>query len=95
MVDGGQCDSPQIGPWTQWQGDLDADLMVVGQDWGDVRYFRDNRGLDKAGNPTNLMLAKLLLSIGMSIGSVEHPDPHGRVFLTKAGAPSSVPRSSW
>ena len=49
----------------------------------------------KPDNPTNVMLAKLLLSIGMSIGSAEHPDPHGRVFLTNAGAPSCVPRSSW
>ena len=27
-------DSDEIGPWTRWANDLDADLMVVGQDWG-------------------------------------------------------------
>jgi uracil-DNA glycosylase family 4 len=24
----------EIGPWSKWQGNLDADLMIVGQDWG-------------------------------------------------------------
>ena len=38
-----------IGPWTQWQGNLEADLMVVGQDWGGVDYFIDNEGLEQDG----------------------------------------------
>jgi uracil-DNA glycosylase len=63
-------DSDHVGPWTVWAHDLEADLMVVGQDWGDVNYFRTNRGLDKAGNPTNKALQRLLASVGRSI-----PDP--------------------
>jgi DNA polymerase len=27
-----------IGPWTQWQGNLNAELMIVGQDWGGTEY---------------------------------------------------------
>jgi DNA polymerase len=46
-------DSDHIGPWSIWQGNLNADLMIVGRDWGDTRYFLDNRGREKPGNPTN------------------------------------------
>jgi DNA polymerase len=83
-VDGGEHDSRQIGPWTQWQGHLDAELMIVGQDWGDVRYFHENAGRDKPSNPTNLMLARLLRSIGIEIGSPDDPSPAAPVFLTNA-----------
>jgi hypothetical protein len=27
-------DSDHVGPMSLWQGNLDADLMIVGQDWG-------------------------------------------------------------
>jgi hypothetical protein len=55
-VDGGRFDSGQIGPWSRWQGNLSADLMVVGQDWGDEGYFRQGEGWDRATNPTNRTL---------------------------------------
>lgn len=31
-VEGGKYDSQQIGPWTLWAHDLNADVMVVGQE---------------------------------------------------------------
>lgn len=81
----GPYDSDQIGPWTLWQGNLNSELMVVGQDWGDQRYFVDNRGRDLANNPTNSALQKLLESIGFNI---EKPTPQdcggGKIFLTNA-----------
>lgn len=46
-LDGGALDSDYIGPWSRWQGNLSANLMIVGQDWGDTRYFRQVRGLDE------------------------------------------------
>ena len=30
----GEFDSAQIGPWSRWQGNLNAAVMIVGQDWG-------------------------------------------------------------
>jgi len=82
---GGQYDSSQIGPWTLWQGNLDAEIMIVGQDWGDVRYFTTNAGHEAVRNPTNEMLAKLLASIGIRI---DPPSPQddggGSLFLTNA-----------
>jgi uracil-DNA glycosylase len=83
-------DSDEIGPWTLWAGDLDADLMVVGQDWGDENYFKDNHGMDKPNNPTTVALSELLAGIGKELPSP--PPDRGQsnsrrktgVFLTNA-----------
>jgi len=66
-VDGGTYDAPHMGPWTRWAHDLNADLMVIGQDWGDEAYFRANDGLDKLTNPTNKTLRVLLDGVGRQI----------------------------
>lgn len=67
QVDQGKYDVPHMGPWTAWAHDLNADLMVVGQDWGDVDYYATNRGYDNPRNPTNIALQTLLLSVGRPI----------------------------
>jgi hypothetical protein len=73
-VDSGSLDSPHIGPWTIWVHDLNAQLEVVGQDWGDVSYLRKNGGVDKPINPTNNALKELLASIGHPPSSTSnHP----------------------
>lgn len=107
-VDGGVYDSDHIGPWTLWAHDFNADLMVVGQDWGDVAYFRDNRGFDKPGNPTNRELAQLLESIGRPIPAPPSADEEERssratcgVWLTnallflKSGGMSALVKQRW
>lgn len=82
---GGRYDSDHIGPWSLWQGNLNADLLVVGQDWGDTRYLIDNQGHEKAGNRTNETLIKLLGSIDIN---VPRPAPQdsggGPLFFTNA-----------
>lgn len=83
-------DRHEIGPWTIWCGDLDANIMVVGQDWGDVKSFRDQEGLDSAKSPTNQMLRCLLRSVGFTIGQPpledkpELPSKKSGVYLTNA-----------
>ena len=75
-------DSDQIGPWSLWQGNLDSDLLIVGQDWGDITYFEKWEGRDQpTGNPTNENLRLLLEHIGISIGK---PRDHqeGELFFT-------------
>src|SRR4051794_35762952 len=67
-------DSNEIGPWTRWANDLDADLMVVGQDWGDERYFLVNKGLDNPNNPTNRSLRELLEFVGRPVPPPPSPD---------------------
>jgi DNA polymerase len=83
-VDDGAFDSNHVGPWSRWQGNLSADLMLVGQDWGDTRYFRRFRGLDDDNNPTNRTLMKLLQGIGIVIGPPSSADNDGQVFFTNA-----------
>lgn len=78
----GQYDSSQIGPWSRWQGNLQAKLMVVGQDWGDVDYFLKWKGFDDPNNPTNVNLRKLLASIKVDIEPFEGIDQVGEIFLT-------------
>ena len=63
----GRYDSDEVGPWTFWQGNLDAKLMVVGQDWGDTQYFSRHAGREGPRNPTNVTLVKLLEGIGVSV----------------------------
>jgi DNA polymerase len=107
-IENGKYDSAHIGPWTVWANDLDADLMVVGQDWADVSYFTENRGLDKPGNPTNQFLRDLLESVGRPIpeppsaGNIDDPARATcGVWLTNAllwlkeGGMSAPVRSEW
>ena len=82
--DQGRHDSNQIGPWSAWQGSLDAEFMIVGQDWGDTDYFTSNQGIDEQGNPTNNTLRELLQSIGVDIGLPHAHVESSRVFLTNA-----------
>lgn len=67
-VENGKWDSNQIGPWSLWQSNLDAEVMVIGQDWGDISYFKKWKGKDQpSGNPTNTNLQQLLKEIGIEI----------------------------
>jgi DNA polymerase len=83
-LDAGVFDSDQIGPWSRWQGSLSAELMIVGQDWGDTRYFRKYQGWDYERNPTNLTLISLLESVGITIAAPPSGADHPSVFLTNA-----------
>jgi|SRR5262245_28601212 len=81
---GGVHDSEEIGPWTDWQGFLDAELMLVGQDWADVVFFEKHSGGDTPRNPTNRRLRELLLEDGFGIEDVGQRTGRGTIFLTNA-----------
>lgn len=96
-------DADHIGLWSRWQGNLDAKLMVVGQDWGDIGYFLKYAGHDSKDTPSDKTLRELLGSIGIEIDSPSAVgQPEGVVFLTNAilclknapGLGASV-KSSW
>lgn len=75
VVASGKYDSDQIGPWSLWQGNLDAEILVVGQDWGDVDFFVKHHGVDPETNRTNQNLELLLREVGVSVappGRVQH-----------------------
>ncbi len=78
-------DSDEIGMWSLWQGDLNAKIMIVGQDWGDVDTYKKWKGRDKDTNPTNTNLMKLLSIIGYNIKSPETSDTkNNSLFFTNA-----------
>jgi uracil-DNA glycosylase family 4 len=83
-VDGGRFDADRIGPWSLWQGNLSATLMVVGQDWGDVASFRKQGGREGAGSPTNRALVELIAVAGISIGAPGSTAGRDMAFFTNA-----------
>lgn len=81
----GVYDSDHIGPWAMWQGNLNAEIMVIGQDWGDIKYFIENKGHDKDSNSSNKTIRYLLASIGFEITSPSSQDfTENAIFLTNA-----------
>jgi len=83
-VRGGEFDSAEIGPWTRWNGDLDARLLVVGQEWGDIASFERQGGVDDARSRTNEMLRELLAFAGVPVAYAPIHSPASGVFLTNA-----------
>lgn len=58
--------------------------MIVAQDWGDVRYYNANSGLDDMRNPTMRTLARLQRDTGIPDPLTGY-DPAARgMFLTNA-----------
>src|SRR5437588_7043510 len=43
-IEGGVYDCDEVGAWSLWQGNLNAQVIVVGQDWGDVDWFLRVKG---------------------------------------------------
>jgi len=78
-------DCDHIGPWSRWQGNLNTQLMIIGQDWGDVGYFQRYKGHDTANNPSNKTIRELLASIDIPIPPPTVSDLDTSViFLTNA-----------
>lgn len=95
-----EIDSEHIGPWTGWQGDLNARVLVVGQEWGDVAGFRKQKGLDTE-SATNAMLRELLRAAGVEIEAPPTSQDNAGVFLTNAalclkeGGAQAPVRNEW
>jgi len=84
IIQDGALDSIHVGPWTEWQGNLDADLMVVGQDWGGHEYFVKFGGKERDNNPTNARLKIFLKDVGYEIEMPEYATGGGELYFTNA-----------
>lgn len=76
----------EIGPWSQWQGNLDATLMIVGQDWGSVKFLESKflgGGAEDRSNPTNKRLVQLLANENIDI-DWKWRGRNSRLFFTNA-----------
>ncbi len=58
--------------------------MIVGQDWGDVRYYEKNGGCDDLNYPTMKNLQLLLRSIGITAGCTTYSLQDRGLFFTNA-----------
>jgi len=90
-----------IGPWSAWQGNINADILLVGQDWGSVDFFIECEGGHLDHSITNRHLRELFHILGIEIGYPDHPEPDTPVFFTNAvlglkdGSMTSTIKSSW
>jgi len=64
---GGKYDSSEIGAWSRWQGNLNAELMVIGQDFANKERFETTEGLPDPNFRTNKTLVELLGRAGFDI----------------------------
>jgi uracil-DNA glycosylase len=94
-------DPAVVSHWEQWLGHRNPELLVVGQDFGNVGYFVRNRGRDEPHNPTNENLYRLLLEAGLPVKHPAERDNVAPVFLTnsilcvKEGAMNGAILASW
>ena len=60
-----------LNPWNLWHGNIDADILLIGQDWGDLEYFKKNFSTNweqEKNSTTNKNLQKLFSCLGCDIG---------------------------
>ncbi len=77
-------DPDVISYWSQWLGHPRPELLIVGQDFGDTKYFSDFSGFDDPNSETNANLYELLRHIGYTPTRPPIPDPNTPVFLTNS-----------
>ena len=87
-VCGGRFDPDHIGPWSRWQGNINATIVVIGQDWGTPQIFERAKGLEpfcsEADKGANGTLVDLLGSIGIKIERPKGHETIGKLFFTNA-----------
>ena len=78
-------DSDRIGPFSRWQGNLNSEIVVVGQDSSDIRTYTEHDG-DWPGPAvqTNIALVKLLSAAGIEISAPHPGHSEDKVFFTNA-----------
>jgi uracil-DNA glycosylase len=79
-----------IGPWSDWQGNLDAEIMVVGQEWGGTDDYDSKHGRDTYTyrDKTNQNLVHLITNIlGRDLpipSALQGTSASGEFFFTNA-----------
>ncbi|MFD0716235.1 uracil-DNA glycosylase family protein [Paenibacillus sp. GCM10027626] len=81
----GKYDTNEIGHWTDWQGSLNAKIMVIGQDWGDIGTLEKQGGECNVDNSaTNRALMKLIQIAGVDVNENNFRNQHPDLFFTNA-----------
>lgn len=83
QVESGRYDKGEyFDTWGKWHSNVPADILVIGQDWGDVKYYLKNAGQDSDSNPTCKNLCTLFNEAGVDIGTPNHPKKNVSLHLT-------------
>ena len=73
-----------LNAWGYWHGNLDADILLIGQDFGDIDYYKKYNGLDDPKNPTNKKLTLLFKELGINLGESNSPNLDTKLYFTNA-----------
>lgn len=72
-----------LNAWAYWHGDLDAEILLIGQDFGDTNYYKKFDGKDDPQNQTNKNLMLLFKELGIDIGQSDKPTT-AKLYFTNA-----------
>jgi uracil-DNA glycosylase len=86
IVEDGKClDCEEIDAWALWQNSLDAEILLLGQEWGDVNgYIEDCQNVNSIRSDTNLNLIELFRSIGIEVKDPDSNEKNKQLFFTNA-----------
>ena len=99
-------DLDHVEPWAQWQGNLDASIVVIGQEFCDLETYNKVKGTvervpDVYEYPSNRNLAEYFALLGYDPGHPLQPNQATPIFFTnsvmalKNGSMSANFRDSW
>src|SRR5271155_733790 len=74
-------DPPVVSYWSQWLGNPKPKILIVGQDFSNVEYFKKVKGQPQPASETNANLREFLAQAGVPSSL---PDNEVPVFLTNA-----------
>ncbi len=78
-------DPDVVSHWSQWLGDRNRRLQIVGQDFSNTDYFRRHGGRDAPEIDTNKNLFRLLTEEAcISVGPPPISDPDSAIYLTNS-----------
>lgn len=77
----------EIEPWAKWHNDLDAQIMLIGQEFCDFNTYKRCRGLveielDKYEFPSNKNIELFFKTIGVHTGHPLMPNKKASLFFT-------------
>src|ERR1035437_10245496 len=97
----------ELEPWAQWQNNINAEILVIGQEYCDVQTYENTEAkVERFENryeyPANQNLHSYFFDIlGYEIGHPIHPNKTNRIFFTNAvmglkpGTMSANFKTSW
>ncbi|MBA2876243.1 uracil-DNA glycosylase family protein [Thermaerobacillus caldiproteolyticus] len=84
-----------IGPWSKLKGDLNAKVMVIGQDWGNEEYYIHQQGKPNPDNFTNKRLKDLLEIAGFDFDTTPMFFTNAILCMKKTKGLGGSVKTSW